>query len=127
MKRRERPEIDRNGNRSDSYNRQHQNAHPDGTKVAPVTATTERESTQVLPDRSHPTAMNMKETRGEYVALRKVTVVIKNGTRRMVVNAVLDDASRKTYINSNVAAELGPQGKNRRVIVNVLNVQTDSF
>ena len=69
----------------------------------------------------------MKESRGEYVALRKVTVIIKNGTRRVVVKALLDDASRKTYINSDVAAELGLQGENSRVTVNVLNGQTDSL
>ena len=49
----------------------------------------------------------MKETRGEYVALRKVTVVSENGTRQVVVNAILDDASSKTCMNSSVAAELG--------------------
>ena len=30
-----------------------------------------------------------------------------NGTKRIKVNALLDDASTKTYINSDVAAELG--------------------
>ena len=42
----------------------------------------------------------MKETRGEYVATWKVTAVMKNGARQVVVNALLDDASSKTYINS---------------------------
>ena len=69
----------------------------------------------------------MKETRGEYVVLIKVTVVIKNGTRRVVVNALLEDASIKTYIDSDAAAKLGLQGENRRVTVNLLNSQTDSF
>ena len=45
----------------------------------------------------------------------------------MVVKALLDDCSSKTYINSDVAAELGLKGKNRRVTVNVLNGRTDSF
>ena len=92
----ERPDIARNGNRNDSYNRQPQNVHRNETRVAPVRDTTEAESTQVLPERSHTTAMHMKETRGEYVALGKATVVIKNGARRVVVNALLDDASSKT-------------------------------
>ena len=100
LKRMERPEIARNDNKSDSYNRQPQNVHRDDTRVAPVRDTTEAESTQVLPERSHQTAMHMKETRGEYVALRKATVVIKNGARRVVVDAQLDDASSKTHINS---------------------------
>ena len=80
-KREERPEIARNGNRSDSYNRQPQNVHRDETRVAPVRDTTEAESTQVLPKRSHTTAIHMKETRGEYVALMKATIVIKNGVK----------------------------------------------
>ena len=83
----ERPEIATNGNSSDSYNRQPQNVHRDDTRVAPVRDTTEAEPIQVLPERLHTTAMHMKETRGEYVALRKATVVIKNGARLVVVNA----------------------------------------
>ena len=71
--------------------------------------------------------MRKKKTRGEYAALRKVTLVFKNGTRRVVAKTLLDDASSKTYINSDVAAELGFQGENRRVTVNVLNGRTDSF
>ena len=71
---------------SESYNRQPQNVHSDETRVAPLRDTTHAESTQVLPEISHTTAMQMKETRG--------------GARRVVVNALLDDASSKTYINS---------------------------
>ena len=100
MKRKERPEIARNGNRSDSYNRQPQNVHGHEIRLAPVRDTPEAEPTQVLLGRSHTTAMHMKETRREYVALRKATVVIKNGAKRVVVNALLDEASSKTYINS---------------------------
>ena len=116
------PEIAKIGNRGDNYNRQPPSIQRDETKVAAARDTTEGDSTKVLPNRSH-----MKESRGEYVALRKVTVIIKNSTRRVVVKALLDDASRKTYINSDVAAELGLQGENSRVTVNVLNGQTDSL
>ena len=49
--------------------------------------------------------MHIKETRREYVATRKVTAVMKNGAGRVVVNALLDDTSSKTYINSDVAVE----------------------
>ena len=70
MKRRERPDIARKANMSESYNRQPQNVHRDKTRVAPVRDTTDAESTQVLPERLHTTAMHTKETRGEYVALR---------------------------------------------------------
>ena len=70
LKRKERPGIARKGNMSESYNRQPQNVHRDETRVAPVRDTTEAETTQVLPERSHTTAMQMKETKEEYVALR---------------------------------------------------------
>ena len=42
----------------------------------------------------------------------------------MSINALLDDISSKTYINSDVAAELGFQGEKRGVTVNVPNGQT---
>ena len=45
----------------------------------------------------------------------------------MTVNALLDDASTKTYINADVAAELGLKGKTERVTVNVLNGQVETF
>ena len=44
------------------------------------------------------------------IALRTIPVYLRNGNRKIKVNALLDDASTKTYINSDVAAELGLQG-----------------
>ena len=49
------------------------------------------------------------------------------GGKSIKVNALLDDASTKTYINSDVAAELGLQGKTEGVTVNVLNGQIKTF
>ena len=43
------------------------------------------------------------------------------------MNALLDEASTKTYINADVAAELGLQGQPQKVTVNVLNGQTETF
>ncbi|RMX51197.1 hypothetical protein pdam_00004036 [Pocillopora damicornis] len=68
--------------------------------------------------------------RPHYVALRTVSVVLKNGGRRyrrMVVNALLDDANRKTYINGNVAAVLGFEETVQQITANVLNGGEDSF
>ena len=45
----------------------------------------------------------------------------------MIVNALLDDGSTKTYINGDVAAELGLEGSTQRITVNVLNGEEDSF
>ena len=39
----------------------------------------------------------------------------------MVVNALLDDANRKTYINGNVAAVLGFEETVQQITANVLN------
>ena len=61
------------------------------------------------------------------IALRTIPVYLKNGNKRLKVNALLDDASTKTYINANVAAEIGLQGELKRVNVSVLNGQLKSF
>ena len=45
----------------------------------------------------------------------------------MQVNALLDDASTKTYINADVAAELGLQGCLWRVNVSLLNGKVETF
>ena len=41
--------------------------------------------------------------------------------KRVKVNALLDEASSRSYLNNDVAAELGLEGKPRELIVNVLN------
>ena len=45
----------------------------------------------------------------------------------MRVNALLDEASTKSYVNSDVAAELGLKGKTEKITVNVLNGQIETF
>ena len=115
--------IARNGNRSDSYNLQPLNVNRDETKVAPVGNITEGESTQVLPETSNTTAIDMKETRREYVATRKVTAVMKNGVGRVVVNRYWTMLA----VRHTSTVKLGLQLENRRVTVNFLNGPTDSF
>ena len=68
----------------------------------------------------------LSETHGS-VALRTVQVYLTNGSRKLKVNALLDDASTKTYINADVAAELGLQRQSQRVMVSVLNGQVETF
>ena len=86
------------------------------------------EGKQQHPKRSHTTMVHAKEkVKEEYITLRTVPVILKNGGRKLVVNALLDDASTKTYIKGDVAAELGLQGESRKVTVNVLNGQEDTF
>ena len=62
-----------------------------------------------------------------FVALRTVPVVAKNEGRRLVLNALLDDANTKTYKNGDVAAELGLERAMQKITVNVLNGGEDSF
>ncbi|KAL9980916.1 hypothetical protein ACROYT_G009558 [Oculina patagonica] len=46
-----------------------------------------------------------------FVALRTVPVYVTNHHRRIKVNALLDDGSSRTYLNSDIAAELGLEGR----------------
>ena len=73
------------------------------------------------------TMMAQNEYRPDFVALCTVPVVLRNGTRTLKVNALLDDASTKTYLNADVAAEMGLQGETKKVTVNVLNDQVETF
>ena len=52
-------------------------------------------------------------TATHYVALRTIHVIVSNGARKLKVNALLDDARTKIYINSDVASELGLKGEVR--------------
>ena len=67
------------------------------------------------------TIMAQNEYRPDFVALRTVPVVLRNGTRTLKVNALLDDASTKTYLNADVAA-----GQTEKVTVNVYSVFADA-
>jgi len=51
----------------------------------------------------------------------------KNGNKKLKVNALLDDASTKTYLNTDVAAELDLQGEVQKISVSVLNGQVETF
>ena len=57
----------------------------------------------------------------ERMALRTVPVYLTSEKRRLKVKALLDDASSRSYLNSDVAAELGHEGRPRQLTVNVLN------
>ena len=62
-----------------------------------------------------------------YISLRTVPVILRNGYKKVVVNALLDYGSTKTYLNSDVAAELSLQGKTEKVTVNMIIGKIDSF
>ena len=62
-----------------------------------------------------------------FVGLHTVPVVLKKGSRKLVLNALLDDASTKSYINEDVAAELCSGQSLPNLTVNVLNGKEGSF
>ena len=71
------------------------------------------------------TANNVTTT--DFIALRTMPIILKNGNRSIKVNALLDDASTKTYINVDVATELKLHGKTERVTANVSNGEVETF
>ena len=61
----------------------------------------------------------VKET--AFMSFRTVPVFLTNGSKRIRINALLDEASTQTYLNEDVAQELGLSGELEEVTVNVLN------
>ena len=61
------------------------------------------------------------------VALRTVPVILSNGKNKLVVNALLDDGSTKSYVNSDVAFQLQTHGSVQRIQVGVLNGKTETL
>ena len=72
------------------------------------------------------TLITQNYSKVDYIALRTVPIILKNGDRSLRVNAFLDRASTKSYVNSDVVAELGLKGRTK-VTVNVLNGQIETF
>ena len=73
-------------------------------------------------ERTHMTTTTMKLTVPlEFVALRTVPVYLASGGRQVKVNALLDEGSSRCYLNSDVAAELGLEGRPHELTVKVLN------
>ena len=83
------------------------------------------DSNQIL--HTNPSTCTSYQTCHKYVALRTVPVIVRNGDKQLKINALLDDGSTKTYINEDVAAELGLQGTANDITVSVLNGKSDTF
>ena len=60
----------------------------------------------------------------EYLPLRTVPVILKNGSKSMRVNALLDDGSTRTYVNEDVEDCLGLEGESVSLNVRLLNDTT---
>ena len=76
-----------------------------GIERNPVVFSPPQEPVEQPTERSH-TTVTTHGVQPRIVALRTVPVFLKNGHRRIEVNALLDEASTKTYLNADVAAEL---------------------
>ena len=60
-------------------------------------------------------------------SIRTVPVQLSNGKRSLTVNALLDDASTRSYIASNVTAELGLVGSSMSLTISKLNGQQETI
>ena len=54
-------------------------------------------------------------------SMRTIPVILKNGERSLKINALLDNCSTRIYINADVAAELGQEGRIEILDVGELN------
>ena len=61
------------------------------------------------------------------VALRTILVILSNGENKLVVNALLNDGSTKSYVNSDVAFQLGTQVIVQKIQVGVLNGKLETL
>ena len=73
------------------------------------------------------TMITQNYSKVDYIALRTVPIILKIGGLSLQVNALLDEASTKSYVNSDVAAELGLERKTEKISVNVLNGQIETL
>ena len=79
-------------------------------------------------DTAHGAAMvAQSRTKPHFIGLRTVPVILLNKDRSLRVNALLDDASTKIYVNANIAKELGLQGRTKKVNVSVLNGHVETL
>ena len=58
---------------------------------------------------------------------KNYTFIIKTKNREIKVNALLDDGIIQTYLNEDIAWELGLTGEKRLVEVNVINGKSEKF
>ena len=79
-------------------------------------------------ERTHMTTTGVEPAPStKFVALRTVPVYLTSGKRKVKVNALLDDGSSKTYLSSDIAAELELEGSPHELTVNVLNDNQEKF
>ena len=81
---------------------------------------------KVVPGRENlVTVHQTHHSRIEGVALQTVSVIVRNGTKEIVINPLLDDGRTRSYLKSDIATALGLEGNFQRVTVDVLNGHTE--
>ena len=76
---------------------------------------------QVKKQQSHSVVSTKTSSIVTQISPRTIPVVLRNGHKRVKVNALLDDACDRTYVNSRVTEELSLQGEKQKVKVEVIN------
>ena len=97
------------------------------SKVATGTLEPQDRDNSLTEGKEQITMVTQSNIRANFIRLRTVPVILKNGERSLKINALLDNASTKSCINADVVAELGIQGRTEKMTVNVLNGQVETF
>ena len=61
------------------------------------------------------------------ISLQTVPVIVENGSKSLIINALLDDGSTQTYLNADIAAKLGLHGDISKSQVSVINGTVATF
>ena len=61
------------------------------------------------------------------ISLWAESIIVENGSKSLIINALLDDGSIQTYLNADIAAKLGLHGEIRKSQVNVINETVATF
>ena len=54
-------------------------------------------------------------------------IIVKNGSKSLIMNAILDDGSTQTYLNTDIAVKLALHGEKWKSQVNVINETVVTF
>ena len=87
---------------------------------------TEREPPEVS-ETSNDHVLSASKMQPDTVGLRTVPVILENDGKQIRINALLDDGSTSSFLNSSVASELNLHGRPGSITVNVLNGESKSF
>ena len=61
------------------------------------------------------------------ISLRTVPIIVENGSKSLIINALLDGGCTQTYLNADIAEKLGLHGEMRKSQVNAINGTVVTF